>query len=62
MTLKLSSEEQKALKNRSAELGIPPEELVHRGLRSVLTPMKLSFKDALEYTFQKNAELYRRLA
>ena len=31
MTLKLSSEEQKALKNRSAELGLPPEELVRRG-------------------------------
>jgi len=61
MTLKLSSEEQHALKNRSAELGLSPEELVRRGLRSVLTPVKLSFTDALEYTLQKNAELYRRL-
>ncbi len=62
VTLNLSQDEQKALKNRSTELGLPPEELVRRGLRSVLSPLKLSFKDALEYTLQKNAELYRRLA
>jgi hypothetical protein len=62
ITLKLSSEEQQSLYSRAAELGLQADDLVRRGLQRVLMPTKLSFKEALEYTFNKNAELYRRLA
>ena len=62
LTIKLSLEEQEALANRATELGLPAEELLRRGLHRILAPSKLAFKEALEYTFRKNAELYRRLA
>ncbi|HEX5315391.1 MAG TPA: DNA-binding protein [Candidatus Kapabacteria bacterium] len=62
LELQISSEEQHALAARAAELGLSKEELLRRSLHQVLTPAKLTFKEALEYTFRKNAELYRRLA
>ncbi len=62
ITLSLSSEERSDLNKRAVELGLPAEELLRRSLKQVLSPTKLSFKEALEYTFQKNAELYKRLA
>lgn len=62
LELQLSEEEQRALNVRSAELGLSKEELLRRSLHQVLTPPKSTFQEALEYTFRKNAELYRRLA
>lgn len=62
LVLTISNEEEQVLNRRATELGLPAEELLRRGLHRVLEPAKLTFQEALEYTFQKNAELYRRLA
>lgn len=62
VTLTLSTEERNVLNQRASEIGLSPEELILRGLRRVLTPVKLSFQEAVDHTFEKNAELYRRLA
>ncbi len=62
LTLAVTHEEHEALARRAKDLGLSEEELLRRGLHRVLEPKGLSFRDALEYTFRKNAALYRRLA
>ena len=62
ITLQISEVERSELDQCARDLGLSAEELVRRSLMRVLSPTKLSFEEALQYTLEKNAELYRRLA
>lgn len=50
------------LKEKARLAGVTPEELARVGLESWLSQEDEDFEAAAKYVFEKNAELYRRLA
>jgi hypothetical protein len=50
------------LKERAAQLGVAPEELVQASLEEWLNRPEEEFNRSVDYVLKKNAELYRRLA
>ena len=67
LTLELTDEQAKHLADEAARMSLPLQELAARRL---FVPWQstdegssgMEFEDAMEYVFQKNSELYRRLA
>ena len=63
ITIALPDDHLLKLKEKAAQLGLSPEELVRFSIEELLTrPADEAFKQAVTYVLQKNAELYRRLA
>ena len=62
LTISLPEDRLQQLKERAAELGVAPEELVRASIEELLTRPDEEFQRALTYVLTKNAELYRRLA
>lgn len=62
ITINLTDEKWRRLKEMAARLGIAPEELIQTTLNDLLTQPDESFKPALDYVLEKNKELYRKLA
>jgi antitoxin FitA len=63
ITVALPDDRLLKLKEKAAQLGVSPEELVRFTIEELLArPTDESFKQAVAYVLQKNAELYHRLA
>jgi len=67
LTLELTDEQALQLSNEAKRLNLPMQEVAARRLfapwQSALeAPVILDFEEATEYVFEKNSELYRRLA
>jgi hypothetical protein len=63
LTLQISDEQMRSLRERAQIAGLTPEEIVARGIEEwIHQPQGESFEEALKYVLEKNRELYRRLA
>jgi predicted transcriptional regulator len=62
ITIPLSDERMRRLKELAEEARVTPEELICASLEEWLSRPKDDFARAAEYVLRKNAELYRRLA
>jgi len=62
ITIPLSDDKLERLRKLADQAGVSPEELARTGLEEWLSRSREDFAAAAEYVFQKNAELYRRLA
>lgn len=63
-TLELQLPEQTASKLEEAaeRLSVSPEQLTIQSIEEKLAQLEDEFRRSVEYTLQKNADLYRRLA
>lgn len=62
ITISLSEDRLQKLKEIATRFSVAPEELVRFSIEELLTRPEEDFKQALEYTLKKNAELYQQLA
>jgi hypothetical protein len=62
MTITLSDESARLLRQRASEADTTPEELVRVTVEEWLRRSTNDFAHAAEYVLKKNAELYRRLS
>ena len=67
LTLELTDGQTKLLAEEAARLSLPIQEVAARRLFAGWQPTEedgesMEFEEAMEYVFQKNSELYRRLA
>jgi len=62
ITVPLPEEHLERLKAIAQDAGVSPEELASARLEEWLSRPREDFAQAARYVFQKNAELYRRLA
>jgi hypothetical protein len=62
ITIPLSDERLSQLQTWAKQTGLTPEEFLRRRVDRLLEPLDEQFHQAAAYVFQKNAELYRRLA
>ncbi len=66
LTLELTDEQAQKLAEEAERLHLPMQELAAQRLFAPWKPdeasVSLDFEAAVEYVFQKNSELYRRLA
>jgi hypothetical protein len=62
ITVPMSEERLQQLREVAKREGLSPEELARAGLENWLQQPRADFLRAASYAFQKNAELYRRLA
>ncbi len=62
LTINLSDEVLKLLREKAERFRISPEDLLRLSLEELLSRPDETFQDAIEYVISKNAELYRRLA
>ncbi len=62
ITVSLSNDHIKELKEKSSRLGLTLEELVLLSIEEILARPDEEFRQAMDYVLQKNAELYQRLA
>lgn len=62
ISIPLSDERFVQLRQRAEQSGLTPEEFLRRRIEQLLEPPDEQFRQAAAYVFQKNAELYRRLA
>ncbi len=62
ITIPLSDERLAQLRSWAEQAGLPPEEFLRRRVEQFLDRPDEQFRQAAAYVFQKNAELYRRLA
>jgi hypothetical protein len=67
MTLELTDEQARQLAEEAARLSLPVQELAARRLFAPWQPeeekaVAPSFEEVMDYVFEKNSELYRRLA
>jgi hypothetical protein len=62
IAIALSDERVAQLRLRAAQVGLAPEEFLRRRVEQLLDRPDEQFRKAAAYVFQKNAELYRRLA
>ncbi|MBW4607938.1 MAG: DNA-binding protein [Hassallia sp. WJT32-NPBG1] len=62
ITIKITDERLLKLQETANSLGVSIEELVLMGVEEVLNKPNASFKGAMDYVLNKNAELYKRLA
>lgn len=62
ITISLQDKVLDQLRQKAREVGLSPEELARVGLESWLRQGSADFEEAARYVFDKNAELYRRLA
>lgn len=61
-TIPLSDDRLAQLRAWAEQAGLTPEEFLRRRVEQLLEQPDEAFKQAAAYVFQKNAELYRRLA
>ncbi|NIR48864.1 DNA-binding protein [candidate division KSB1 bacterium] len=62
LTITLSEEIAKQLRDASEKIGVKPEELLLVSLQEKLAKLDSDFTDAMQYVLKKNAELYKRLS
>ncbi len=67
LTLELTDEQAALLAEEAERLSLPMQEIAARRLFAGWQPAEeqggnMDFDEAMEYVFQKNSELYRRLA
>jgi hypothetical protein len=62
ITVPISGEGLERLTEIARRAGVPPEELARAGLEDWLREPRQDFLEAARHVFQKNEELYRRLA
>jgi len=62
MTISLSDKNLSKLKEKAAQIGILPEQLVLASIEELLGSPDETFIQAMDYVLKKNAELYHRLA
>lgn len=66
MTLELTDEQARQWEQEAQRLRLTPEQFVTQSVEVRLSTTKespaLEFDEAMNYVFQKNSELYRRLA
>jgi hypothetical protein len=62
MSITLSDESARLLRQRASEAGTTPEELVRATIEEWLRRPNGDFAPAADYVLKKNAELYRRLS
>ncbi|MBD0370483.1 MAG: DNA-binding protein [Pyrinomonadaceae bacterium] len=62
ITINLTDEHLKRLREIAARLGIPPEEPARVGIEELIAQPDEKFNSAADYVLKKNADLYRRLA
>jgi predicted transcriptional regulator len=62
ITIPLSDDRMRRLKELAEEAGLTPEEMIRASLEEWLSRPKEDFARAADYVLRKNAELYRRLA
>jgi hypothetical protein len=62
ITIAISDDGLKKLRERASYYQVTPEELVRVSLEDLLDRPTADFRQALEYVLNKNTELYRRLA
>ncbi len=66
MILELTDEQAQQWEQEAQRLRLTPEQFVTQSVESLLSANNRSgnpsFEEAMDYVFQKNSELYRRLA
>jgi antitoxin FitA len=62
ITINLSEERMRQLREVAARLGVSPEDLARVSIEELLTKPDEKFEEAARHVLDKNAELYRRLA
>ena len=62
ITINISEERMRQLREAAARLGVSPEELARVGVEELLAKPDEKFEEAARQVLEKNAELYRRLA
>jgi hypothetical protein len=62
ITISLSDDRLKKLKERAVQYQVAPEDLVRASIEELLTRPEEDFEQALNYVINKNKELYQRLA
>jgi antitoxin FitA len=62
ITINISEERMRQLREVAARLGVSPEELARVGVEELLARPDEKFEEAARHVLEKNAELYRRLA
>jgi antitoxin FitA len=62
ITINISEERMRQLREAAARLGVSPEELARVGVEELLAKPDEKFEEAARHVLEKNAELYRRLA
>ena len=62
ITINLSEERMRQLREVAARLGVSPEELARVSIEELLAKPDEKFEEAARHVLDKNAELYRRLA
>ena len=61
-TITLPDDRLRALEKLSNRLNVSAEELVRLSIEEILTRPEETFRKAVDYVFEKNSELHRRLA
>ncbi len=62
ITIRLPDEDLRKLEEVAARFQVTPEELARLSIEDLLARPDEPLRQAIEYTLQKNSELYRRLA
>ncbi len=62
ITVTLSDDQLKQLREKAQKFGISPEDLALVGIKELLAKSGDAFERAVDYLLTKNAEMYRRLA
>jgi hypothetical protein len=62
ITVSISDDRLRQLRERASHYHVAPEELVRVSLDDLLTRSEEDFRQAVEYVLSKNNELYQRLA
>jgi hypothetical protein len=62
ITIELSEERMRRLRETAARLGLSPEELARVGVEELLARVDDEFQQAARHVLDKNDDLYRRLA
>ncbi len=62
ITIEISDERLLLLQKTATNLGVTIEELMLLGVEELVNKQESSFKSAMNYVLNKNAELYHRLA
>jgi hypothetical protein len=62
ITITVAKDRLLKLKEIASDFDVTPEELVRLSIESLLLQPETVFQQAMEYTLNKNRELYQRLA
>ena len=62
LTIQLPDNRFSAVKEKAAQLGVSPEELVQASIEDLLARPEKDFEQAMKTILKKNLKLYKRLA